>query len=91
MDDDDVWVGMMAEPHIRGESMGKLTLRVCEQEFSRLATGDRFFYRNRGLLSRRVMQILWKHGGTKMRYVLLRNLNISPHEMPRNVWEVRRS
>ena len=41
----DVWVGMLAEDHIAGASVGGSLKREIEEQFRRLRDGDRLFYR----------------------------------------------
>lgn len=40
----DAWVGMLAEDHVPGASVGALVQRVLVDQFSRLRDGDRFWY-----------------------------------------------
>lgn len=42
----DLWVGLMAEDHIAGASVGELTATIISDQFERLRDGDRFFYEN---------------------------------------------
>ena len=46
VDDIDVWVGMLAEDHVRGGSVGELAAAVIADQFTRLRDGDRFWYQN---------------------------------------------
>ncbi|MGD9633847.1 MAG: peroxidase family protein [Pirellulales bacterium] len=41
----DAWVGMLAEDHVAGASVGSLLKREIEEQFRRLRDGDRLFYR----------------------------------------------
>ena len=41
----DAWVGMLAEDHVQGASVGPLLLAQIENQFQRLRDGDRLFYR----------------------------------------------
>ena len=41
----DAWVGMLAEDHVAGASVGSLLKREIEDQFRRLRDGDRLFYR----------------------------------------------
>lgn len=41
----DVWVGMLAEDHVAGASVGGSLKREIEEQFRRLRDGDRLFYR----------------------------------------------
>lgn len=40
----DLWVGVLAENHVRGSSVGALTRRILADQFERLRDGDRFWY-----------------------------------------------
>ncbi|MCA9135513.1 MAG: hypothetical protein KDB00_02110 [Planctomycetales bacterium] len=42
----DLWVGLMAEDHVRGSSVGELTQTIIADQFQRLRDGDRFYYEN---------------------------------------------
>jgi hypothetical protein len=42
----DAFVGMVAEPHVRGSELGELQLAIWTDQFERLRDGDRFFYAN---------------------------------------------
>jgi hypothetical protein len=42
----DAFVGMVAEPHVRGTEFGELQLAIWARQFQALRDGDRFFYRN---------------------------------------------
>jgi peroxidase len=42
----DSFVGMVAEPHVRGSELGELQLAIWTDQFERLRDGDRFFYAN---------------------------------------------
>lgn len=46
VDDVDVWVGALAEDHVRGGSVGELTRAVLLEQFTALRDGDRFWYEN---------------------------------------------
>lgn len=46
VDDIDVWVGMLAEDHVRGGNVGELTQAVLVEQFTALRDGDRFWYQN---------------------------------------------
>jgi hypothetical protein len=41
----DAWVGALAEDHLPGTSVGRLTHAMLTSQFQRLRDGDRFFYR----------------------------------------------
>lgn len=40
----DLWVGLLAEDHVRGASVGELTQTIIVDQFERLRDGDRFWY-----------------------------------------------
>ena len=42
----DAWVGMLAEDHVPGASVGRLLKAEIESQFVRLRDGDRLFYRS---------------------------------------------
>ncbi|MCG8652022.1 MAG: dockerin type I domain-containing protein [Pirellulales bacterium] len=46
VDSIDVWVGALAEDHVRGGSVGELTRTVLLEQFTALRDGDRFWYQN---------------------------------------------
>ena len=41
----DAWIGMLAEDHVQGSSVGPLLLAQIQNQFQRLRDGDRLFYR----------------------------------------------
>lgn len=46
VDDIDIWVGGLAETHVRGALVGETFLVVLKDQFARLRDGDRFWYRS---------------------------------------------
>ncbi len=44
VNDVDLWVGGLAEDHVRGASVGPLFYRILVDQFTRLRDGDRFWY-----------------------------------------------
>ena len=46
VDSIDAWVGMLAEDHLRGSSLGPTASAVITDQFTRLRDGDRFWYQN---------------------------------------------
>jgi peroxidase len=42
----DLWVGLLAEDHVKGSSVGELTGKILVNQFTRLRDGDRFWYQN---------------------------------------------
>lgn len=50
VDSIDPWIGLMAEDHLPGASVGATMAAVFRDQFGRLRDGDRFFYLNDGAL-----------------------------------------
>lgn len=46
VDNIDMWVGMLAEDHVPGSSLGLIAGTMIKLTFQRLRDGDRFFYKN---------------------------------------------
>ncbi len=46
VDNIDLWVGLLAEDHLAGSSVGKLTQKIISDQFTRLRDGDRFYFEN---------------------------------------------
>ncbi|GAB5406421.1 MAG: peroxidase family protein [Aureliella sp.] len=46
VDNIDAWVGMLAEDHQRGSSVGETAGTIIAEQFERLRDGDRFWYEN---------------------------------------------
>ncbi|QDT69730.1 peroxidase [Planctomycetes bacterium MalM25] len=47
VDDIDLWVGVLAEDHVAGASLGELGRTILVDQFTRLRDGDRYWYENR--------------------------------------------
>ena len=46
VDDIDLWVGGLAEDHVRGSSVGETFQTIIVDQFERLRAGDRYWYQN---------------------------------------------
>jgi hypothetical protein len=46
VDNIDLWVGIMAEDHVPGGSVGELGRAIISDQFERLRDGDRYWYQN---------------------------------------------
>lgn len=44
VDNIDLWVGVLAEDHVAGSSVGELSQAIISDQFERLRNGDRFWY-----------------------------------------------
>ncbi|CDF77598.1 Animal heme peroxidase homologue [Chondrus crispus] len=42
----EAWIGLVAEDHVSGSSLGRTMIAVWEKQFKALRDGDRFYYRN---------------------------------------------
>ncbi|WP_425395885.1 peroxidase family protein [Aeoliella sp.] len=47
VDNVDPWVGILAEDHVAGSSLGELGRTILIDQFTRIRDGDRFWYENR--------------------------------------------
>jgi len=68
VDDIDLWVGVLAEDHASGSSVGQLAQRMMVDQFSRLRDGDRMWFENIF-----TGQQLEKLEGTRLSDVIQRN------------------
>ena len=57
VDDIDAWVGILAERHAPGSSLGPTAIAAITAQFTRLRDGDRFWYQN-GQFSRRQLEVI---------------------------------
>lgn len=46
VDNIDLWVGLLAEDHLAGSSLGETSQTIISDQFERLRDGDRFWYQN---------------------------------------------
>jgi hypothetical protein len=46
VDNIDLWIGALAEDHVRGAAVGELIRTIVTDQFERLRDGDRFWYQN---------------------------------------------
>ena len=72
VDDVDPWVGMLAEDHVPGSSLGPTHIAVLRDQFVRLRDGDRFWYRNGGFDAKQIAEI----EGTRLSDILMRNTTV---------------
>jgi hypothetical protein len=76
----DAWVGLLAEDHVPGSSLGATNIAVLRDQFMRLRDGDRFWYRNGGFDQRQLAEI----EGTRLSDILMRNSGVAG--LQRNVF-----
>lgn len=88
----EAWIGLMAEDHAPGASMGKTMLRIWRREFVRLRNGDRFYYERKGMYPKELLQsfkrlrkMLNRRQATFKR-VILRNSDIQRGELKGSLW-----
>jgi hypothetical protein len=72
VDDIDLWVGGLAEDHVRHSSFGVLIRTIVASQFERLRDGDRFWYED-AFSSRDVHRLKW----TTLADVIERNTGVS--------------
>ena len=84
VDDVDVWVGGLAEDHIKGGMLGELFHAILSDQFRRLRDGDRFFYK--GHLQS--AQFIQRIESQRLSDIIKRNTNIVK-EIGKNVFLVK--
>jgi hypothetical protein len=83
VDDIDPLIGMLAEDHLPGASVGELTFTIIKEQFEAVRDGDRFWYTiDPGLTSGEISRL----GRTRLSIVILRNTVID--DIQRNVFFV---
>lgn len=92
----DAWIGLMAEDHVIGSSMGATMLGIWSAEFKRLRNGDRFYYENRKQYDPNVLERIPRlkalfNGKDIFRAVLLRNTDIDAAELPSRMFFTNRN
>lgn len=94
VDDVEPWIGLMAEDHMPGSSMGPTLFSIWTAEFSRLRDGDQFFYKTKKLFTQqllndfpRLKQIYGERD--TMAQIVLRNTDITSAEIGSSVWLAR--
>lgn len=89
----EAWIGLMAEDHVAGASMGRTMLKIWMKEFTRMRTGDRFFYEQKKMFPPEVVEKMpWveqlKSIDNLMRKIIVRNTDITDEELPLNIWKL---
>lgn len=84
VDDIDLWVGGLAEPHVPGALVGETFFVILRDQFERLRDGDRFWYES--YLPRDLAQMVREQTLSR---IIRRNTSIGPELQP-NVFLVAR-
>ncbi len=81
----DAFVGMLAEPHVRGSELGPLQLALWRRQFDSLRDGDRFFYGNDPVLARiqRRFGITYRH---TLGQLITLDAGVPARNLPRDVF-----
>jgi Animal haem peroxidase len=84
----DAFVGMMAEPHIKGSEFGELQRAIWKKQFEALRDGDRFFYARDGALPwiKRQFGIDYRH---TLADIIRLNTDIAADDIQDNAFKVR--
>eukprot|EP00178_Gracilaria_changii_P008296 TRINITY_DN25406_c0_g1_i1.p1 TRINITY_DN25406_c0_g1~~TRINITY_DN25406_c0_g1_i1.p1 ORF type:complete len:691 (+),score=124.75 TRINITY_DN25406_c0_g1_i1:27-2075(+) len=86
----EAWVGMVAEDHVLGSSLGPTMIAVWTRQFENLRDGDRFYYLNDRFPSwlqtlPRVRRLLWSRQSC-LKDIIVRNSNIRRWELGSRVF-----
>ncbi|CDF35806.1 Animal heme peroxidase homologue [Chondrus crispus] len=87
----EAWIGLVAEDHESGSSMGPTMNAIWERQFSVLRDGDRFFFRNRNVFSSQMRSAIPRVNALFteseiFRSLILRNTNIASSELPNRIF-----
>lgn len=87
----EAWVGLMAEDHVKGGSVGRTLFKILRREFGRLRDGDRFFYQRWYFFPlkfwrqfSRFREMMFEKD--TMKQILLRNTDLTEDEIGESVW-----
>jgi hypothetical protein len=72
VDNIDAWVGMLAEDHAPGASLGQTHIAIMRDQFMRLRDGDRFWYQN-AMFNKQQMAVI---ESTRLSDILMRNTGV---------------
>lgn len=84
VNDIDLWVGLLAEDHVPGVSIGETLRTMWIDQFTRLRDGDRFWFQNDPELA---PYLSWLEGLT-LRDVIVANSPIESDELQSNVFQI---
>jgi len=81
----DPWVGMLAEEHIPGRSVGRTMHNILKDQFERLRDGDFYYYEYDPYLPRRELRTIQR---TKLSTIIKNNTSLN--DIPINVFKVKK-
>lgn len=90
--DIEAWIGFMAEDHMPGKPIGETLFTVWKREFSRVLSGDQFFYTHREKYATDLREPFGTTlnaitaGKRSMKDVIVRNTNIELRDLPNSLW-----
>lgn len=87
----EAWIGLVAEDHAPGSSLGPTMLGLWQREFTRLRDGDRFYFQQDGFFSREIRRAIrrvreFQNEQDTFRAIILRNTDITSSELPPRVF-----
>ncbi|KAI9138692.1 heme peroxidase [Paraphysoderma sedebokerense] len=87
----EAYLGGLAEDHIYGGNLGPLFFASLNTTFTRLRDGDRFWYENQNISPAFSSEEIAAIQNTTYRDIILRNTNIPPEGLPRDIWYVHQA
>ncbi|XP_064022329.1 myeloperoxidase [Pogoniulus pusillus] len=81
----DIWIGALAEPFVLGGRVGPLMACIIGTQFRHIRDGDRFWWRNKGVFTRRQRCAL---GKISLSRIICDNTNIS--KVPKHILQPNR-
>ena len=82
----DAWVGALTEDHRPGSSIGELTTKVFQMQFTRLRDGDPWFYKNDPVFATPDLKLVFDADTFSFAKLLRENTNIP--NVPNNVFTI---
>ena len=87
VDEVDAFVGMVAEPHLRGSEFGALQAAMWKKQFTALRDGDRFYYENDTGL-RRIQERYGVGYRVSLSRLITRNTDVENGELAADVFRI---
>lgn len=90
VDDIDPWIGMVAEDHVAGGSMGPTMRAVWERQFRNLRDGDVYYYEN-DIFSQELKDAIPRindmfTNSETLKAIILRNTDIAESDLPSKIF-----